>query len=184
MKKALIIIDMQNDYFANGKMELVGIEEALRNTLQLIELAKTKRYEVFFIQHISLRENASFFLPNSEGVELHKSFKIKNATLIQKHYPNSFRETNLMQKLVQKDIKNLIICGAMTQMCVDTTVRAGFDLGYKIELIHDACATKNLIFESEVVQAKDVQNTFMASLNGIFCDVKSFEDLYDAKLIK
>ena len=173
MKKALIIIDMQNDYFAGGKMELVGIDEALSNTFRLIEFAKEQKYEIFFIQHISLRENASFFLPKSEGVKLHRNLHTQDGSIITKHYPNSFRETILMQELEDKEIKNLIICGAMTQMCVDTTVRAGFDLGFHIELVTDACATKDLLFNDEVMPAKDVHNAFMASLNGIFCEVKT-----------
>ena len=175
MKKALIIIDMQNDYFAGGKMALVGIDEALSNTLHLIEFAKEKKYEIFFIEHIAQRANASFFLPKSEGVKLHQTLNIQDGSIITKHYPNSFRETILMQELENKEIKNLIVCGAMTQMCVDTTVRAGFDLGFHIELVTDACATKDLVFNDEVIQAQDVHNAFMASLDGIFCEVKTTE---------
>jgi nicotinamidase-related amidase len=169
MKKALIIIDIQNDYFAGGSMELVGMDEVLENIHKLIEHAKKKKYEIFFIRHISMRKDATFFLPNTEGVELHSSFNINDGTVITKYYPNSFRRTNLQEELQSREINNLIICGAMTHMCVDTTVRAGFDLGYNIELISDACATKDLIFQGEIVQAKDVQNAFMASLGGVFC---------------
>lgn len=172
MKKALIIIDMQNDYFAGGKMELVDIDEAMKNTLKLIEDAKEQKYEIFFIQHISTREGATFFLPNSEGVKLHTRFDVSIGTVIQKHYPNSFRETSLEAKLKEKGIKDLIICGAMSHMCVDTTVRAAFDLGYNVELISDACATKDLGFHGETIRAKDVHNAFMASLDGVFCEVK------------
>ena len=175
MKKALIIIDMQNDYFAGGKMELVGIDEALSNTLRLIEFAKEQKYEIFFIQHISLRANASFFLLKSEGVELHRALHTQDGSFIKKHYPNSFRKTTLIQELEDKGIKNLIVCGAMTHMCVDTTVRAGFDLGFQIELVTDSCATKDLVFNDEVIPAKDVHNAFMASLDGIFCELKTTE---------
>jgi len=173
MKKALIVIDMQNDYFAGGKMELVGMDKALKNTLKLIKIAKENQYEIFFIQHFSLRENATFFLPNSRGVQLHKDFNLNEGMIIQKNYPNSFRETTLMQKLQDAAIDNLIICGAMTHMCVDTTVRAGFDLGYKIELVSDACATKDLKFGDKIIKAQDVHKAFMASLDGIFCEVKN-----------
>ena len=177
MKKALIIIDMQNDYFAGGKMALVDIDEAMKNTLKLIEDAKEQKYEIFFIQHISTREGATFFLPNSEGVKLHTRFDASVGTVIQKHYPNSFRETSLKAKLKEKGIKDLIICGAMSHMCVDTTVRAAFDLGYNVELMSDACATKDLVFQGNVIKAKDIQNAFMASLNGVFCEVKNIGEI-------
>ena len=177
MKKALIIIDMQNDYFAGGKMALVGIDEAMENTMKLIEDAQENKYEIFFIQHISTREGATFFLPNSESVKLHTRFDVSIGTVIQKHYPNSFRETSLEAKLKEKGIKDLIICGAMSHMCVDTTVRVAFDLGYKTELISDACATKDLTFQGEMIQAKDVHDAFMASLDGVFCKVKNIGEI-------
>ena len=177
MKKALIIIDMQNDYFADGKMALEGIENAMNNTMKLIEDAKEKGYEIFFIQHISTRKGAGFFLPGSEGVKLHKRFDLSVGAVIEKHYPNSFRETSLQEKLQSKGIKDLIICGAMSHMCVDTTVRAAFDLGYSVELISDACATKDLTFEGETIKAKDVHSAFMASLDGVFCEVKSTQEI-------
>ena len=177
MKKALIIIDMQNDYFAGGKMALAGIEKAMDNTLKLIEYAKAKVYDIFFIQHISMREGASFFLPNSEGAKLHKRFDLNIGMVIDKHYPNSFRETSLQKKLQDKGIKDLIICGAMSHMCIDTTVRAAFDLGYDIELISDACATKDLTFEDKIFKAKDIHNVFMASLDGTFCKVKFIKEV-------
>jgi len=177
MKKALIIIDMQNDYFAGGKMTLMGIENAMNNTMKLIENAKTKGYEIFFIQHISTRKGAGFFLPHSEGVKLHKRFDLSIGTIIEKHYPNSFRETSLQEKLQNKGIKDLIICGAMSHMCVDTTVRVAFDLGYSAELISDACATKDLSFQAETIEAKDVHSAFMASLDGVFCEVKSTQEI-------
>ena len=177
MNKALIIIDMQNDYFTGGKMALVGIENAMNNTMKLIENAKTKGYKIFFIQHISLRKGTGFFLPHSEGVKLHKRFDLSIDTIIEKHYPNSFRETSLEEKLQDKGIKDIIICGAMSHMCVDTTVRAAFDLGYSVELISDACATKDLSFQSKTIQAKDVHNAFMASLDGVFCEVKSTKEI-------
>ncbi len=149
MKKALIIIDMQNDYFVGGKMALVDIDEAMENTMKLIEDVKEQKYEIFFIQHISTREGATFLLPNS------------------------FRETTLQEKLQEKGIKDLIICGAMSHMCIDTTARAAFDLGYNVELISDACATRDLVFHGETIRAKDVHSTFMASLDGVFCEVKN-----------
>ena len=59
----------------------------------------------------------------------------------------------------------VIICGAMTHMCIDTTTRAAFDLGYKCHVIPDACAIRDIEFNGEVVKVKDVQNAFMAALN-------------------
>ena len=177
MKKALVVIDMQNDYFKGGNMELIGINEALLHTQKVIHFAREKKYEIFYIQHSSIGNHATFFRPNTDGVRLHKDLDTTGVTIIEKHYPNSFRETTLHNALIDKGIKHLIICGAMSHMCVDTTVRAGFDLGYKIELLYDACATKDLVFKDETFKAEQIHKIFMASLDGRFCNVKCVKDL-------
>ena len=181
MKKALIIIDMQNDYFENGSMELVSINEALIQTNKLIKYAREKEYKIYFVQHFATKEGATFFVPNTIGVELHKDLEIQNDMIIKKNYPNSFRDTNLQKELENENISELIICGAMTHMCIDTTVRAGFDLGYKIELASDACATKNLSFKDEIVKAKDVQKSYMCALGSVFCEVKDANEIINDK---
>ena len=181
MKKALIIIDLQNDYFKNGTIELQGIDKALIQTNKLIKYAREKEYKIYFVQHFSTKEGATFFVPNTTGVALHQNLDMQNDMIIKKNYPNSFRDTTLQNELQKESIKNLIICGAMTHMCIDTTVRAGFDLGYKIELVSDACATKDLIFEDEVVKAKEVQNSYMSALGSVFCEVKDTYNIVNDK---
>lgn len=177
MKKALLVIDLQNDYFCGGKMELEGVEEVLNKANELIAYAKLKKYKILFVQHFSTRKGASFFIPETKGVELHESLDLNNEVIIKKHYPNSFRETSLQDYLTKEKIKDLIICGAMTHMCIESTVRAGFDLGYQITLASDACTTKDLTYNGQVVDAKNVQLACMAALNGIFCSVKSVEEI-------
>jgi len=171
MKKALIVIDMQNDYFKGGAMSLVGIDEALQKANQLIKHAKESNDKIFIIEHIATKNEATFFLLNTDGVKLHKDLDTTRTTIIQKHFPNSFRGTSLQEELKKENISELVICGAMTHMCVDTTVRAAFDLGYNITLISDACATKNLEFGDKVINAQDVYESFMASLDGVFCKI-------------
>jgi len=178
MKKALIVIDLQNDYFKNGSMELQDIDEALKQTNRLIKFAREQKYKVYFIQHIAIKKEATFFVENTSGVELHNKLEIQSDDIIiQKSYPNSFRDTKLKKELEKESISDLIICGAMTHMCIDTTVRAGFDMEYNIELINDACATKDLEFQEKRIKAKDVQFSFMSALDGVFCEVKNTEQM-------
>jgi nicotinamidase-related amidase len=177
MKKALILVDFQNDYFEGGTMTLNGITEALKNANLLIKEAKKNNWKIYTIQHFSTRKGATFFLPNTKGVELHNDLDTKDTTIIKKNYPNSFRDTILKDELNQKNISELIICGAMTHMCIDTTVRAGFDLGYKITLAHDACATKDLQFKGKTIKAQDVHFSFVSALANVFCEVKETEQI-------
>jgi len=177
MKKALIVIDMQNDYFYGGNMELQNIDEALNKTNELINFSREQKYKIYFIQHFSTREGATFFIPNTKGVKLNNKLDISNDMIIDKKYPNSFRDTILKEELEKEDISNLIVCGAMTHMCIDTTVRAGFDLGYKITLVSDACATRDLQFKEMIIKADDVHYSFMSALGSVFCEVKNTQEI-------
>ena len=165
MSVGLIVIDIQNDYFQNGKMELEGSEDAGQAAGRLLNFCREYKLPVFHIQHIAIRPGATFFLPNSAGVEIHRSVKpLDEETVIQKHFPNSFRETGLLQHLQRKNIQQLVVAGMMTHMCVDSTTRAARDLGYQPIVIADATATKNLEFQEKEVSAQQVQISFLSAL--------------------
>jgi nicotinamidase-related amidase len=173
MAKALLIIDIQNDYFKNGKMELVGSEKASKNAKLLVEKFRNENLTIIHIQHVATSPNATFFLPNTEGVKIHKNVKPKGAEkIIIKHYPNSFRETELFDFLKNKDVSELIICGMMTHMCIDTTTRAAYDLGFDCIVIGDACATKNLELNGDKVNSKNVQIAYLSALDGTFAVIQ------------
>jgi nicotinamidase-related amidase len=97
--------------------------------------------------------------------------------VFRKHYPNSFRDTPLLGHLRDLGIDRLVVAGMMTQMCVDSTVRAAADLGFQCALAHDACATRALSFGGTTVPAESVQAAFLAALNGLFAKVESVDDL-------
>lgn len=177
MKTALILIDIQNDYFSNGKMELVGSDSASRNAKKILEKFRQDNNLIIHIQHISTREGSTFVLPNTFGAEIHENVKPKNdEKVIVKHYPNSFRETELLEYLKANDIEHLVILGMMTHMCVDATTRAAKDFGYTIDVIGDTCATKNLEVNGISVEAKDVQTSFLSALNYFYSNVKTTEE--------
>ncbi|MEK7020163.1 cysteine hydrolase family protein [Bacillus sp. FSL K6-6038] len=179
MKTALLLVDIQNDYFPNGKMELRGTMEASEYASQLLRHFREMNQPIFHIQHVSIQENATFFLPNTEGVHIHENVRpLKNETVILKHYPNGFRETDLLEQLQNLEIEHVIICGMMTHMCIDATVRAAFDFGFRCTVVHDACATKDLIFKNATISAVYIHNTILASLNDVYADVMSTEEFF------
>ena len=176
MIKALLIIDIQNDYFKGGAMELYGSEEVSIVTREILDKFRTENLPVFFIQHIA-SPDSPFFKPNTFGVEIHENIKpLENELIITKQYPNSFRDTELLSILKKHNIKELVICGMMTHMCVDTTVRAAYDLGFINTLINDACATKCQEFRSVFVTPDMVQASYMAAIDGTFAKVMSSGD--------
>ncbi|WP_129125637.1 cysteine hydrolase family protein [Geomonas oryzae] len=168
----LIIIDIQNDYFAGGTMELVGMPEAAANARLLLDAYRAAGRPVIHIQHLAARPGATFFIPGTPGAEINDSVApIASEPVVVKHFPNSFRETELLDLLKSQQATNLTVCGAMSHMCVDTTVRAAFDLGFTCTLAADACATRDLTFEGRTVPAADVHAAYMAALSVPFARV-------------
>jgi len=181
MKQALIVVDVQNDYFNGGSMELAGMDKAASNCAKLLARFRNHNLPIFHMRHLATREGATFFVPDTPGSEIHDSATpLENETLVVKHFPSSFRETELNDLLQQASIEQLVVCGAMTHMCIDTTVRAAFDLGYQCKLIADACATRDLEFNGQLVKAADVQASFMAALSVPFAQVSSTDQYIDA----
>ncbi len=182
MNQVLLLVDIQNDYFPGGAMELVGSPQAGAQAGNLLRAFREKGQPVVHIQHIATKPGATFFRPGTAGVEFHQSVTPgDDETVIPKHFPNSFRETSLLEHLRSRDITRLVIAGMMTQMCVDSTTRAAADLGFECLLAHDACATKSLAFGDATVAADKVQTAFLAALNGLFANVLSAEEI-SAKL--
>ncbi|WP_029906073.1 cysteine hydrolase family protein [Prevotella sp. 10(H)] len=177
MKKALIIIDIQNDYFEGGRKTLVGADKASLNAKAVLHDCRKDNIPVIHVQHINDREGARFFLPGTTGIDIHENVKpIDGEKIIIKHWPNSFRETELLAYLNSLEIKELVICGMMTHMCIDTTVRAANDLGFINLLIGDACATLDLEIEGRKINAANVHYAFLAALNGSFAKVVTAEE--------
>ena len=180
MSTALIIVDMQQDYFPQGKMELVGSIEASLEAKRLLGLFRKAMLPVVHVQHISLRKDATFFLPHTKGILFHENVKpLDNEKIIEKYYPNSFRDTHLTEYLESNKIRELVVCGMMSHMCVDATVRAAFDKGYSLFVAHDACATRNLNFNGVEIPAGQVHGAQMAALASAYAKVLSASEIID-----
>lgn len=177
MNTGLVLIDIQNDYFPGGRMELVGMPAAGLKAGELLTIFRQKGWPTFHVQHISVQKDASFFLPDTDGTNFHDSIKpLSGELVIQKHYPNSFRETTLLQELGSHDVKKLVICGAMSHMCVDATTRAAFDHCFDCTVVQDACATRDLDFAGNSISAKDVHGAFMSALGSAYAQVVSLDE--------
>ncbi len=177
MKKALLLVDLQNDYFPGGKMALTGIEAAASQALALLAEFRRRQWPTFHIQHVSVRPNAPFFLPGTAGVEIYPGIApLPGEAVVEKHFPNSVRDTGLKESLAAAQVRELVICGAMSHMCIDATTRAAVDLGFTCTVIHDACATRDLKFGETLIPAAQVHGAFMAALAFAYAKVVSLEE--------
>ncbi len=173
----LLIIDIQKDYFEGGRMPLVEPLAASEIAGELLRLFRLKNMPVFHIHHVSTRSNASFFLPGTDGIApVSLVAPAEGEEVIIKHHPNSFLDTELNKKLTEHNIKNLVIVGMMTHMCIDSTTRAASDLGFNNIVIYDGCATRDLTIADHTISSNNVHDAFMATLNGNFAKVMKFSE--------
>jgi len=165
MTRGLLIIDVQNDYFPGGRWELYEMEAAAKNVARLLESARKAGETIVHVRHEFPIAEAPFFAPGSEGALIHASVKnLPGEEVVLKHQINSFRDTELKQILDRAGVQDLVICGAMSHMCVDAGTRAAADFGYRCTVIHDACASRDLEFGGQKIPAAQVHAAYMSAL--------------------
>ncbi len=183
---ALLIVDLQNDYFPSfkeAKYPLENTEKIALNASKLLDTFRQKKMKIIHIKHESLKKDAKFFVRNTKGANIYKTLlPLKDEEVIIKHKINSFLDTNLKGVLDDSNIANVIIIGAMSHMCIDALVRAASDLEYQCFVAHDACTTRDLEFNSIKIKASFVHAAFMSSLEFAYAKVSTTSSLI--KLIK
>lgn len=176
MKTALLVIDIQNDYFPGGKYPLVNPEGAAKNAYVLLQCFREHGGKHIHIQHISLKPDAVFFIKGDSGSDIHDSVAhFEGEPIVYKHYPNSFRETSLLEMLKEWGIERVVVTGMMTHMCVDATTRAAADFGFQVWVAEDACATRDLEHDGTTLPADLVHKSFLAALKSYGRVMKSEE---------
>jgi len=176
MKTALLIIDIQKDYFPGGKYELINPLAAAKKAYMLLQCFREHGGHHVHIQHISLEPDAAFFLKGSEGSDIHDSAAhFEGEPIVYKHEPNSFLNTNLLEMLKGWDVERVVITGMMTHMCVDATSRAAADFDFKVIVAEDACATRDLKYGETTIPADHVHKAFLAALKSYGDVMKSDE---------
>jgi len=177
MKTGLIMVDIQNDYFKGGRCELYNQEHATMQAKKILTFFRERGWPVLHVRHINKHPGATFFIPDTEGSEFYKeTAPLEGEDVIVKFRVDSFLGTNLNAKIVQKGIDTLVICGMMTHMCIDSTVRTAAGYGYAVTVIEDACTTKDLIWRDKTVPAEHVNYSYMAALNGVFANVMKADE--------
>lgn len=178
MNTALLLLEIQNDYFPNGRIPLEKSVEVSSRAQSLLHAYREKKLPIIHVQHISTHPDATYLLPCTKGAEFHASVQpLKGETVIKKHYPNSFKDTMLLNHLHKNGHKHLIICGMMTHMTIDATVRAAYDLGFSCTVIYDACAAHDLEFNHNPITAQNVHHAFLAAFQSMYANVISSEEL-------
>ena len=169
-ESALIIVDAQNAY-RSGVMQLEGVERALDECAQLLARARALKIPVVHIQH-DAGPGSPYDLNAECGAITDKVAPTAGEAVVVKHYPNSFVGTDLEARLKAADVKNLVVVGFMTHMCINSTTRGAFNLGYAVTVPAAATATRALAApDGSVVEAAVLQSAALAALADLFAVV-------------
>lgn len=180
MQDALLLIEIQNDYFPGGKMELVDPISAANNARRLLQHFRNAKLPVIHVQHLSTHAGATHLLPGTEGAEFNEAvLPMEGEPVVVKHLPNGFYQTDLLGILRKLQVKNLAVAGMMTHRSIDSTVRTAREHGFDVYLYGDACAARDLMLDGERVAARDVQTAFLAALHWKFALVVRTDDIDD-----
>lgn len=176
-KTALILVDIQNDYFDGGLRPVSQMDTVAQNAAQLLARARQVGDLVVHIRH-EASPQAPFFRPGTVGAEIHPSVAPQaGEAVVTKARPNSFHATDLQARLSAAGIEEVVICGAMSQMCIDATARAAADFGYAVTVAADACGAKETQFGEVSVAADQVHAAYMASLGMSYGRVLGTQDI-------
>ena len=143
MKKALLVIDLQNDYFPGGKFPLWNTDAILQNIERAIAKANAQGIPVIHIQHVAKQGMAPFFNEGTPGADIHPSIlaAAPKAPVVVKEFADSFEQTNLEETLTKLGVTDLLVCGMMTQNCVTHTAISKAVEKCNVTILPDCCTT-------------------------------------------
>ncbi|MEI6897476.1 MAG: isochorismatase family protein [Psychromonas sp.] len=170
-KQALLIIDLQNDYFPQGKYPQYNSAQTLTNIEIAIKKAKQKNIPIIIIQHRAdvTQGLAPFFNPDTLGVQIHPTIlkAVPNTNIVIKNYADSFEQTNLEQVLQKHKITELLITGMMTQNCITHTAISKEAEKYDVVILVDCCTSVDEMIHNIALRAlstrvrlQNIENVF------------------------
>lgn len=172
MTAALVLIDLQLDYFPGGAHPLVGPEAAVANAAAVLERFRASGQPVIHVFEVWDDPEATFFRPGTPGVEIHPAVAPREGEhVVQKSNANAFLDTRLEADLRALGANEVVVAGMMTCVCVDSSVRAAADLGFEVTVIGDACAAPALAYGGVTVPAAQVHAAYLAALGEHFATV-------------
>lgn len=176
MKRALLVIDVQREYF-DGALPITHPAGHLDRILQVMDAAAKSNIPTAVIRHHQADPQSPIFRLNSDMWQLHPEVaKRRRDLLIDKQLPGSFTGTNLDAWLKEVGAQSVSISGYMTQMCCDTTARQAFHRGYKVEFLRDATGTLDVANQAGTATAKELQNSILVAQQMFISDVVSTDD--------
>lgn len=176
MKRALLVIDVQNEYFS-GSLPITYPPGSLDNVLQAMDAARERGLPVVVVQHAAPQPDAAVFRKGTPEWALHPDVaKRPRDLLLEKHLPGSFTGTGLEDWLKANGIDTVVISGYMTQMCCDTTARQAVHRGLSVEFLSDATGAPAVKNEAGEVTAEELHRAILVTQAMRFSRVMATRD--------
>ncbi|MBI3100788.1 MAG: cysteine hydrolase [Burkholderiales bacterium] len=152
---ALIVIDVQNDYFPTGAYPLHDTQAVLERTVQAVRSAQAQGVPVVLVQHIARSSPSPFFNVGTEGVQIHPLLRAAapDAPVVVKGHADSFLNTTLQATLAAQGVDTLWLCGMMTHNCVTHTALSPQAQGYTVRVLEDLCTTVDAMIHAIAISA-------------------------------
>jgi nicotinamidase-related amidase len=178
MPRALLIIDIQRDYFPGGAYPLVEPEAAAGAARRVLDRFRGAGEPVVHLKHVWDAPDAAFMKPGTPGIEIHETVAPADGEpVIEKTEPNGFLGTSLEERLRADGVDELVVAGMMSSMCVDATVRSAAERGFTVTVVHDACAAPDLEFSGATIPGASVHGAFMAALGDGYATLSSSDEV-------
>lgn len=176
MKRALLVVDVQNEYFS-GLLPVTYPKDSLNNILKSMDFANQQGIPIVVIQHSAPQKDSKTFLKGSQGWDLHTEIANRPYShLVEKHLPGGFTGTDLESYLRKQEIDTVVISGYMTQMCCDTTARQAVHLGLGVEFLSDVTGTLDISNYAGKVTAEELHRSILVTQAMRFSKVMSTDE--------
>lgn len=173
MKRALLVIDVQNEYFT-GKLPITHPADHLENILRAMDAARAQGVATVVVQHTFTDPAMPFFQRGTPEWELHEEVKKRPHDLhVEKNLPGSFTGTELEEWLRGQGIATVTVAGYMTHMCCDTTARQAVHRGFTVEFLGDGTGTLPLSNAAGDVTAEELQRAILCAQQMLLSEVLS-----------
>lgn len=169
MNRALLVIDVQNEYFT-GALPITHPKDHFPQLLEVVDHARVSQVPSVFVQH---HETAlPIFRRGTDGWKLHRELEERPSDLLlEKALPGCFTNTKLKEWLDARNIDTITIAGYMTHICCDTTARQAMHLGYKVEFLRDATGTLALDNQAGTVTAEELHRSILCAQQHFISEV-------------
>ncbi len=167
---ALVMVDCQNTY-RSGVMQLANVEPAILEARKLLRMARELKVPIIHIQH-DAGPGSPYDITVEIGAISDEVAPQSGEDVIVKHFPNAFIETTLETKLRSLRVEDVVLAGFMTHMCINSTARGAFNLGFKPSVVASACATRHLpSANGKIIDAQTIHDSALAAIGDLFAIV-------------